>query len=74
MGKLLAIANKLTSRGKMLTYDKAFLSSETGIEYDFRGKAELRKVTIVSKEAWDKVCIEMGKPISWTMRRANLLV
>ena len=74
MGKLLAIANKLNSRGKMIAYDKAFLSSETGVENDFRGKVEHRKVTIVSKESWDKVCTEMGKQIPWTARRANLLV
>lgn len=74
MGILLSIANKKQSRGEMIIYEKAFLSSKTGIENDFRGKTENRKVTIVSKEAWDKVCKDLGKKISWTARRANLLI
>lgn len=74
MGTLLSIANKKQSRGEIVIYEKAFLSSKTGIENDFRGKVENRRVTIVSKEAWNKVCMDLGKQISWTARRANLLI
>jgi len=32
-----------------------------------------REVTLMSKEAWQRVCAELGRDLPWSTRRANLL-
>ncbi|MBL4654375.1 MAG: MOSC domain-containing protein [Bacteroidia bacterium] len=74
MGKLLAIANKYETKGKMNLFEEAFVNLETGVEKDLRGAVNNRQVTVVSKESWDATCAELGKELDWTARRANLLI
>ena len=74
MGKLLAIANKNASKAPMILFDNANVNEKTGVENDFRGQSLNRQVTVVSQEAWDNACSDLGQEVSWTLRRANLLV
>ena len=50
------------------------ISTENGVAMDFRGRAKKRQVTLISADAWRDVCVELGKELPWTTRRANLLV
>lgn len=75
MGKVLGIATRLKTKAPMETCNKASVLFETGVGSDSRGlKKGNRQVTVLSKESWDDVCVELNQTISWTIRRANLLV
>jgi MOSC domain-containing protein YiiM len=58
----------------MHTLERAEISDETGVARDFRGKKGNRQVTVISADVWRLVCKEIGTPLPWTTRRANLLV
>lgn len=73
-GKLLGIAIRDKSRGRMQEYDSILVSTQNGCEGDFRGKPGRRQVTVLSKEAWRSACEELNCSLAWTTRRANLLV
>lgn len=58
---------------------RAAVSTATGVANDARGLRKpggtgKRQVTILSREAWDAVCADLGTALDWTARRANLLV
>lgn len=75
MGKLIAIAKRASSGAPMIELDRARLTVEKGVEDDLRGKVGPRQVTVLSLEAWREACREIGESdLSWTVRRANLLV
>ena len=74
MGKLISIAVKKEKGGDMAILEKANISLETGVSNDARGKSGARQVTIVSNESWKDTCAELGGEVSWTARRANLLI
>lgn len=73
-GKLLGIAIREQSRAPMSELTTALVTTESGCQNDFRGKPGQRQVTILSREAWDAACAEIGESLDWTTRRANLLV
>ena len=58
----------------MVHLDEALVSPEHGIANDFRGSPGGRQVTVVSHEAWNDVCRDLGADLDWTTRRANLLI
>lgn len=45
----------------------------TGLEGDHL-KCGSRQVTVLSREAWDEVCSDLGKKMDPSLRRANLLI
>lgn len=74
MGKVLQIAIREASRAPMQMLNKASVTSEKGLEGDFRGRVSGRQVTVVAREAWEAACLDLGMDIDWTERRANILV
>jgi len=76
MGKLLSIATRVKSKEAMNKHSSANVSFKSGVLNDFRGKkvGGKRQVTVMSKEAWDTTCNDLGKQIPWTTRRANFLI
>lgn len=73
-GIIRGIAIKHRPRVKMQSIDSARISVHSGILGDFRGAQAGRQVTLLSEPAWQKVCVELGTDLRWTLRRANLLV
>ncbi len=74
MGRLIGIARREKKRAPMETLDSAEISTDTGVAGDFRGKPGKRQVTLLSAEAWQEVCNELGQDMTWTTRRSNLLI
>jgi MOSC domain-containing protein YiiM len=74
MGRLIGIARREKKRAPMETLDSAEISTETGVAGDFRGKPGKRQVTLLSAEAWQEACNELGQDVTWTTRRSNLLI
>ncbi len=75
-GRLAGIARKTEKYAAMVEVRNATVSLAAGVEGDYRGamQATDRQVTVMSIEAWRRVCEELGAQLPWTMRRANLLV
>jgi MOSC domain-containing protein YiiM len=73
-GTLLAIAVKDVSRGPIQNLDQVNVSVKDGIDGDYHGRTRSRQVTVLSREAWEQVCLELGVDLPWTARRSNLLV
>jgi len=48
-------------------------SKDTGLEGDHYTKAGSRQITILSEEAWQNACNEIGQSLDFGLRRANLL-
>jgi len=74
MGKLIGIAIKKDRGSGMVQLQRATVSTETGVEYDRRGKPGRRQVTVVAKESWDDACEDLQAEVEWTARRANLFI
>ena len=76
MGKLIGIATRVKSKSPMDEHDSAKVSFSKGVLSDYRGRkiGGKRQVTVMSKEAWETVCSELGSDIAWTTRRANFLI
>ena len=74
MGKLLGIATREAKRSPMVTHREAMVDTKTGVGNDSRGKAGKRQITVLSREAWEAACAELGQSVDWTVRRANLFV
>lgn len=73
-GKLIGIARREKSRGPMEELEDVDVSPAAGVAGDFRGRPGARQVTVLSREAWEAACAELGADLAWTTRRANLLV
>lgn len=52
----------------------ALMTRETGAAGDFRGKPGRRQITILTRDAWEAACREIGADLPWTTRRANLFL
>ena len=74
MGRLLEITVRPASGEPVVYRDEAAVSSEAGLDGDYGGQNPDRQVTVISREAWEAACAELGTDIPWTTRRANLLV
>ncbi|MFP4002864.1 MAG: MOSC domain-containing protein [Alphaproteobacteria bacterium] len=74
MGTLIAIARRAKSHAPMEELQSVQISPDTGLDGDFRGRAEGRNVSVLSREGWEAACAHLGKNLPWTFRRANLLV
>ena len=74
-GRLIGIARKAEVGAEPETISQAHISTEAGVEGDFRGRTQPeRKVTVIAREDWDAACKELGRELPWTTRRANLLI
>ena len=75
MAKLIGIAFKAKSEAPMETAEAARIEVESGLSGDYSGKLfKKRQVTVLTKEAWETACAELGESLDWTTRRANLFV
>jgi len=74
MGRLAGIARRDKKRGDMQELRSAEVTTESGVTGDSRGKSGKRQVTVISAEDWSAACAEVDSELSWTTRRANLLV
>lgn len=74
MSFLLSIAVRNAHRAPMVIQSEATVTKEKGIEGDYRGHIKQRQVTVLSREAWEEACAEIGTNLPWTTRRANLLI
>lgn len=77
-GRLIGIARKDRPLGPMETLDHVEVGLDTGIRGDHRGalkpgKSNRRQITIMAAEDWTAALAELGQPVSWEQRRANLL-
>lgn len=73
-GTLLGIARREATKVPMEEIDSVEVSEAAGLAGDFRGRTKDRQVTVLAREAWEAACRELGRELSWTTRRANLLV
>ncbi len=73
-GRVLAIARCLVKRGPMELLRETAISLDKGVEGDPRGHKKGRQVTVMSREAWEAACADLGRELDWTTRRANVLV
>lgn len=74
MGRLVGIARRDKKRAEMQTLQEADITQSSGVALDFRGKPGDRQVTVISADVWRQVCMELGRTLAWTTRRANLLI
>jgi len=74
MSQLKSIAIKTIAKADMQTMQSAEITVAKGISGDFRGSQTDRQVTILSESAWLKACDSLNTDLTWTIRRANLLV
>ena len=78
-GRLIGIARRAAPRAPMETLELATIGVDYGVEGDHRGqvrpgKLPKRQVTVLTREAWDATCADLGRDVPWTVRRSNLLV
>ncbi|MBO9379354.1 MOSC domain-containing protein [Sphingomonas histidinilytica] len=78
-GRLIGIARKDRPHGPMELLDRVMIGLDTGVHGDHRGairpgKSNRRQVTILMAEDWTAAIADLGRPVSWEQRRANLLV
>jgi len=74
-GRLLGIATRPAPKAPMGELLNARITTERGVNNDTRGKPGPRQVTVLTRKSWEAACAELGaNGLSWTMRRANLLI
>jgi MOSC domain-containing protein YiiM len=72
--RLEAIAMRSASRDPMTQLTETQVTSERGVTGDLRGSPGPRQVTVLSAEAWQAACDELGTDLPWHMRRSNFLI
>lgn len=73
-GEIVAIARHAESRAPIEELSTAPVSLEAGIEGDCHGAPGPSQVTVVSEEGWRDATADLGIELSWTLRRANVLI
>ena len=73
-GKLLGIATRAAERAPMQEVSSAEITLEAGVDRDSRGKQGRRQITVLTRDAWNAACSDVGADLPWTTRRANLFV
>ena len=73
MNRLLDIAVHPAPDAPMQRLARANIGN-AGVTGDVPRKNPRRQVTVVAREAWEQTCAELAAAVSWTARRANLLV
>jgi MOSC domain-containing protein YiiM len=73
MGHVCGIAYRPEERAAMRAVDDCAVQEKRGLTLEDRNHGK-REITLLSQQAWSEICRELGQDISWTTRRANLLV
>jgi MOSC domain-containing protein YiiM len=74
-GQLLGIATRPVRHAPMENAVAARITVERGVNGDARGQPGRRQVSVITRDAWGAACADLGVAhLSWTTRRANLLV
>jgi MOSC domain-containing protein YiiM len=74
MGRLLAIARATAKRAPLIELQETEVTLSDGIPGHVRGARPARQVTVLFREGWDDACDDLGTPLFWVTRRANLLI
>jgi MOSC domain-containing protein YiiM len=74
MATVQSIAYRKKPKAPMTEIASVEITCEQGVVPDTRGKPGKRQVTVLSLEAWQIACAELGAELPWTTRRANILV
>ena len=72
-GRLLRIFLRPSARTPIREVEQALAEVGTGLVSDHAGTGK-RQVTLISREAWERTCAELGQNLCPSTRRANLLV
>ncbi|MEZ6185191.1 MAG: MOSC domain-containing protein [Planctomycetota bacterium] len=72
-GSLRAIYVRPSSRTPVKRVERAQAEAGQGLVEDHAGGGK-RQVTLLSQEAWDAACAELGQTLDPGLRRANLVV
>ena len=77
-GRLIGIARKSRPLVAMEIVDHVEVGVGTGIAGDYRGalrpgKSNHRQISLMAAEDWTAALAELGRPLPWEQRRANLL-
>lgn len=72
--KLRGISIRKQTKAPMEELETGWITTDQGVEGDYRGKPGSRQVTVLSLDAWRDACAVLGMDLPWTTRRANLLV
>jgi len=72
-GTVVAMAYRPTDGEVMRALSEGVVVEKRGLALENR-KHGKREVTLLSQEAWNVVCQELGAELNWHTRRANLLV
>lgn len=72
--KVEGIAHKVKKGAPVVELSAAQVLVDSGVANDLSGKPGSRQVTLLSADAWQRVCENMGVDIAWTVRRANILL
>jgi MOSC domain-containing protein YiiM len=73
-GTLSGIARHAAPYAAMESLSEIAISVEAGLEGDYRGHHEKRRVTVLTRAGWEEACDEVGRAVPWIARRANLLL
>jgi MOSC domain-containing protein YiiM len=73
-GEIVAIARHREPRAPIEELRSAHISLERGVEGDCHGEPGPSQVTVVGEEGWRAALADLGAELSWTLRRANLLI
>jgi MOSC domain-containing protein YiiM len=73
-GTVVSIARHAKQRAPIEELDCARITPEAGVEGDCHGEPGPSQVTVVSEEGWHAATADLATELSWTLRRANLLV
>jgi len=68
------IARRAQSRAPMEELSQCSVTTDRGVDGDYRGQPGSRQVTVLSLECWHDACATLGTALPWHTRRANLLV
>lgn len=72
-GEVVAIAHRPVDSDPMVEAVECEIAPGRGIVSENR-KPGTREITLISAEAWEEVCRELGTRLPWYSRRANILV
>jgi len=72
--EVVGIARHSKSRAPIEELSTALITLESGVEGDCHGEPGPSQITVVAEESWKAATAELGCDLSWTLRRANLLI
>ena len=70
--RVLGIAVKTERRGPMKEIQSAHAEEGGGLIEDLKVSPK-RGITLIDRAAWEATCADLGAPLLWTTRRANVL-